>query len=68
MDSKKIGEILRKLREDKGKSQSEVAVENGMSDSAISAYENGDRIPRDEAKIKLAKYFDKPVQEIFFDG
>ena len=60
-----IGEKLKELRGDK--SQAEVAVAVGISDSAMSAYENGDRVPRDEVKIRLAKYFGKTVQEIFFD-
>lgn len=60
-----IGEKLKELRGEK--SQAEVAVAVGISDSAMSAYENGDRVPRDEVKIRLAKYFGKTVQEIFFD-
>lgn len=60
-----IGEKLKELRGDK--SQAEVAVAVGISDSAMSAYENGDRVPRDEVKIRLANYFGKTVQEIFFD-
>lgn len=60
-----IGEKLKELRGEK--SQAEVAVAVGISDSAMSAYENGDRIPRDEVKIRLANYFGKTVQEIFFD-
>lgn len=59
------GEKLRELRGDK--SQSEVAKAVDISDSAMSAYENGDRIPRDEVKIRLAAYYGKTVQEIFFD-
>ena len=60
-----IGEKIKELRGEK--SQAEVAVAVGISDSAMSAYENGDRVPRDEVKIRLAKYFGKTVQEIFFD-
>jgi len=59
------GEKLRELRGNK--SQSEVAKAVDISDSAMSAYENGDRIPRDEVKIRLAAYYGKTVQEIFFD-
>ena len=57
-----------KLRELRGeKSQSEVAKAVGISDSAMSAYENGERVPRDEVKIRLAEYYGRTVQEIFFD-
>ncbi len=59
------GEKLRALRGEK--SQSEVAKAVGISDSAMSAYENGERVPRDEVKIRLAAYYNKTVQEIFFD-
>ncbi|QHF59202.1 hypothetical protein Bateq7PJ16_3396 [Bacillus subtilis] len=31
-------------------------------------YETGQRIPRDEIKIKLADYYQKTVQQIFFDN
>lgn len=49
------------------KSREEVANAVGISVSAISMYENGERIPRDDIKIKLATYYGKTVQEIFFD-
>lgn len=49
------------------KSREEVANAVGVSVSAISMYENGERIPRDNIKIKLAKYYGKTVQEIFFN-
>ena len=57
-----------RLREMRGeKSQSEVAKALEISDSALSAYENGDRVPRDEVKVRIANYYGKTVQEIFFD-
>ncbi len=45
----------------------EVANAVGVSVSAIAMYENGDRIPRDEIKIKLADYYKTTVQKLFFD-
>lgn len=44
----------------------EVAAAVGISLSAIAMYENGERIPRDETKIKLAKYYNTTVQKLFF--
>lgn len=44
----------------------EVAAAVGVSLSAVAMYENGERIPRDEIKIKLADYFKMTVQELFF--
>lgn len=45
----------------------DVAKKIGVSLSAITMYENGERIPRDDIKIKIAKLYNKTVQEIFFD-
>ena len=59
-----IGEKLKKLRGNK--SQTEVAKEIGITISAYSNYENNYRVPRDEAKRKIAEYFKKTVDEIFF--
>nr|DAF29683.1 MAG TPA: hypothetical protein [Caudoviricetes sp.] len=30
-------------------------------------YECGERIPRDSVKVRLAQYYEKTVQSIFFD-
>ena len=65
LDPKAIGAYLKKLRGTK--TQSEVARAIGVTTMAISQYENGDRIPRDEIKIKLAKYYDRTVEQLFFD-
>lgn len=59
-----IAERLIKARGDK--TREEVAAAIGVSLSAIAMYENGDRVPRDETKIKLADYYHKTVQELFF--
>ena len=65
LNAKEIGERLVKLR---GTTPREaVAKAIGLSVSAISMYENGERIPRDAIKIKLAEFYGKSVQEIFFD-
>lgn len=60
-----IGEKLKKLRGEK--SQEEVARAVFISDSALSSYENDDRIPRDDVKRRLASYYGKTVGEIFFN-
>ena len=61
----KIAERLVKARGDR--KREEVAEAIGVSLSAISMYENGDRIPRDETKVELAKYYNTTVQELFFN-
>lgn len=58
------GEKLRKLRGDK--SQATVARDLMISDSALSAYETDERVPRDDVKVRIAEYYGKSVQEIFF--
>lgn len=65
MNAKKIAQKLVELRGEK--SRQEVAIDNKISYSALQMYENGERIPRDEIKIKLARYYHSTVQEIFFD-
>lgn len=65
MQSKVIGKRLLELRGEK--SQAEVAQAVGISDSALSMYECGERIPRDSVKVKLAQYYKTTVQKIFFD-
>ena len=60
-----IGNRICKLR---GKcSQRELADKLKISKSALSMYERGERMPRDEVKERIASYFGKSVQEIFFD-
>lgn len=64
MKSVEIGKRLIELRGNR--TQEEVARANDLSVAAIGMYERGERIPRDEIKIRLAKYYNKSVQEIFF--
>lgn len=60
--------ICNKLKELRGKkSQLEVAADLDISLSSLSAYENGDRIPRDEIKVRIANYYGVTVQELFFE-
>lgn len=64
MDAKQIGERLTVLRGDR--KQKEVAEQLGISVSALSMYENGERIPRDNIKIRIAAFYDQPIYDIFF--
>lgn len=60
-----IGDRLKSLRGNK--SQKEVADALGVTPVAISQYERGERIPNDDMKIAIAKYFRKSVATIFFN-
>ena len=64
MDKKAIASKLKKLRGNIPRETVAKAV--GISVSAISMYENGDRIPRDDVKIRLANYYCVPIGDIFF--
>lgn len=61
-------EIARKLIELRGdKSREEVAKACDISVSALAMYEQGERIPRDDIKIRIAKFYKKSVESIFFN-
>lgn len=64
LDNKAIAQRLVELRGDKG--QAEVANAVKISASALSMYECGERVPRDEVKIRLAKYYGVSIESIFF--
>lgn len=64
MNAKTIGTRLRMLRGDK--TIREVAKECGISYSALAMYENGHRTPKDEVKVKLARYYNTSVEALFF--
>ena len=51
MDAKAIGERLMELRGER--TQAETAKELNISVSALSMYERGERIPRDNIKIRI---------------
>ena len=61
---KVIGERLKTLRGER--TQSDVANAVGVTIMAISQYERGKRIPSDEMKLSLAKYFNTTVEKLFF--
>lgn len=64
MDKMRIAERLRELRGEK--SQREVADAVGTTAMAISLYESGERIPKDEIKIRLARYYNTTVDALFY--
>ena len=60
-----VGEKLKTLRGNM--TQNEIALALGITKSSWAMYETDRRIPRDEVKVKIAEYFNKTVQEIFFN-
>lgn len=59
-----IGSRLRELRGEK--TQQTVADALGITKSALAMYEKDKRVPRDEVKVKVAKYYGVTVQSLFF--
>lgn len=66
MNYERVAKNLINLRN--RKSREEVARAVGISVSTLQMYENGQRIPRDNIKIKLANFYGVTVQTIFFDS
>ena len=66
VDSFKIGNRLKALRSEKGETTMEMAQALGISASAVTMYETGNRIPRDEIKVRIAEHFGVSVESIFF--
>lgn len=66
MNKRDVGNKLVSLRGNR--TQKEVAADLKISISALAMYERGNRIPRDEIKLKIASYYGKSVQEIFFSS
>lgn len=58
------GEKLRKLRGNR--KPEEVAEAVGISVSALIKYEREERVPRDRVKQRLAEYYGRTVNFIFF--
>ena len=66
ISSEMIGQKLKNLRAQKGKTIAEVSCDTGIGVSTLGNYENGIRIPRDETKIELARYYDTTVEDLFY--
>ena len=64
MDAKAIGRCLRSLRGEK--TREEVSMALNIGQSTLAMYEQGERIPRDPIKIRIANYYKKPIADIFF--
>lgn len=64
MDREAIAKKLMELRGNR--SREEVSKACGISVSALAMYEQGERIPRDDIKIRLASYYNRSVNFIFF--
>ena len=66
IDGAKIGSKIKEMRNERNETAEALAKSIGVSPSAIAMYEIGQRIPRDEIKIKIAEHFGMPIESIFF--
>lgn len=63
-----IGDRLRELRERKKFSQGEIEKRTGLLRCYISRVENGHTVPAIETLEKLARAFEVPMYQLFYDG
>lgn len=66
-DNKTIGKRIAQLREKKKLTQTQLAELLEVGASTVRMWETGERIPRDEMKVKLSKLLGRSVKYIFFD-
>ena len=59
---------LREARLSLGLSQQAIAEVVGVRQATLSYYERGVRTPSDKVKIKLANFYGKSIQELFFSS
>lgn len=64
MNEGSVGARLRSLRGNK--SPKEVADAINVSVSSYIKYERDERVPRDEVKTRISKYYKRSVASIFF--
>ena len=64
MNDYKFGEYIYKLRKDAGLSQTQLAEKLGVSDKAVSKWENGKAKPHVDILKKLAVILGAPIEEI----
>nr|DAX52057.1 MAG TPA: helix-turn-helix domain protein [Caudoviricetes sp.] len=61
-----VGKRLRRLRQKKKETIAKVSFAVKVAPSTLTAYELGDRTPRDDVKKRIAKYYGMTVEDIFF--
>ena len=62
-----FGQRLARIRKKKGLTQAQLARLIGVGTSTVTMWEIGERIPRDEMKVKLSEQLGRSVKFIFFD-
>ena len=57
--------VVKALRTEKGLSQADLAVARGVSRQTVNSIETGRYLPSLPLAISLARFFERPVEEIF---
>lgn len=68
MSSVNVGEHIREMREQKSLSQGDVETRTGLLRTYISRVENGYTVPSIETLEKIARAFDVPLWQLFYEG
>lgn len=68
MDQEKIGKFISEQRKVKGITQNELAERLGVSDRAVSNWENGKNMPDYSLLPSLAKELNVTLNELFYGG
>ena len=63
-----IGDRLREIREQKKFSQGDIEKRTGLLRCYISRVENGHTVPAIETLEKMARAFEVPMYQLFYDG
>src|SRR5271170_3219461 len=63
-----IGDRLKTLREEKHLSQGEIEKRTGLLRCYISRVENGHTVPEIDTLEKLARAFEVPMYQLFYEG
>ena len=61
-----VGQKIAELRINRQESREDAAKALNISASALAMYEQGNRIPRDNIKIRIADHYGVTVGDIFF--
>lgn len=62
--SKKIGQNLRKIRENKGLTQEKLALNAGLNRAYIGYIERGERNPSTDTLVKIAKALKVSIKDL----
>ena len=68
MDQRKIGEFLKRLRNEKELTQEQLAEKIGVSNRTVSRWETGNNLPDISILIQLSEFYDIDIREIIDGG